>query len=279
MGLGQLDSLEIAAKLQRKEITQMPKFLSEEDEKAVKKALSFLRSSSYAIKTWMLQEAAIQAKANTLRMAEARWRAYADALRKAGTAGGRCAALRHAEAKAAQMRKSLDSLNPASEARRYADLEKRLDRAEARFSTYIWERIDEGDKRYSIKEGIESERAVRFVKEARGKEMPNLPFLQKDPQGSTLLKSYADRVRNITEELRKMGLEPSYSLESKRSLAEIARAEARDANAEAREAVRRLSHAKEVEATAIQQAHLAGQFYLVAALGEAIEEFGNSLAY
>ena len=279
MGLGQLDALEIASKLQKAEIKAMPKFLSDEDEEAVRKALSFLRSSSLAIKTWMLKEATIQAKANTLRLSQAKAQAYAESLRKASVAGVRCAALKRAENKVAELTKELASLKPNDMARRYQDLQRRLDRAESRFSTYIWQRIDEGDSRYTIKTAIESTKAVRFIKEAEGKELPNLAFIQSDPQGRTLLISYNDRVRNITAELRKMGLEPSYSIEEKRVRAEKARFEAKDAHRDAVASVSALEHGREVEKTAIEQCHLAGQFYIIAALGDALEEFGASLAY
>lgn len=279
MGLGQLDALEIAAKIQKAEIKEMPKFLSDEDEEAVKKALSFLRSSTYAIKTWMLKEATIQAKANTIRLAQANAQAYAEALRKASTAGVRCAALKRAENKVAELTKQLVSLRPNDMARRYQDLQNRLDRAESRFSTYIWQRIDEGDSRYTIKTAIESTKAVKFIQRAEGMELPNLDFIKSDPQGRTLLISYNDRVRNITAELRKMGVEPSFSIEEKRVRAEQARFEAKDARRQASESAKALEHGKEVEKTAIEQCHIAGQFYIIAALGDALEEFGASLAY
>lgn len=279
MGLGQLDALEIAAKLQKAEIKEMPKFLSDEDEEAVRKALSFLRSSTYAIKTWMLKEATIQAKANTIRLAQAKTQAYAESLRKASVAGARCAALKRAENKVAQLTKELVSLRPNDMARRYQDLQRRLDRAESRFSTYIWQRIDEGDKRYTIATAIESTKAVKFIQRAEGRELPNLDFIQSDPQGKTLLISYNDRVKNISAELRKMGVEPSFSIEEKRVRAEQARFEAKDAHRRAVGSVSALEHGKQVEKTAIEQCHLAGQFYIIAALGDALEEFGASLAY
>ena len=278
MGLGQLDALEIAAKLQKAEIKAMPKFLSDEDEEAVRKALSFLRASTYAIKTWMLKEATIQAKANTIRLAQAKTQAYAESLRKASVAGARCAALKRAEGKVAQLTKELVSLRPNDMARRYQDLQRRLDRAESRFSTYIWQRIDEGDKRYTISTAIESTKAVKFIQKAEGRELPNLDFIQSDPQGKTLLISYNDRVRNISAELRKMGAEPSFAIEEKRVRAEQARYEAKDAHRKAVGSVSALEHGKQVEKTAIEQCHLAGQFYIIAALGDALEEFGASLA-
>lgn len=51
MAISSIDAIEIAQKLQKKEITKMPQFLSDADKDAVKEALKFLRASSLAIKT------------------------------------------------------------------------------------------------------------------------------------------------------------------------------------------------------------------------------------
>ncbi len=118
MGLGSLDSFEIASKLQKKEIDAMPRFLSKEDEKEVAKALKYLRSASMAVKAWRLREAAIMAERDIARREAVRQEALANAYRKLGKAGGMATALRKAKAKAkdaSDLQETLDGMIQAAE--------------------------------------------------------------------------------------------------------------------------------------------------------------------
>lgn len=279
MGLGALESMEIAAKLQKAEIKEMPKFLSDEDEEAVKRSLSFLRASSHAIKTWAAKEAYLTAREETLRAAAAREVAYADALRKAGLAGSKAAALKRSEKKLALLQAESKRINASSAARRYADLEARLEKTKARFTTYIWKRVDEGDSRWTIKTIQQAEGAMRFIQGKEGKEIPGLSFLALDPQGRALLKSYGERVKNLTAEIRKLGYEPSMAVDARIIENQKAREAAIGAHRKAVETRIRHEHLQQVTATALEQAKLAGEFYIISALGDALEELASNLAY
>ena len=286
MELGQrLDELEIAKKIVLKEIDDVPPFLSDEQEKGVRKLVSLLLAGSIAVKTWMLQEAYIQQRATTLAAKAAQLDAWAHQLRADNVSDRYGSAIRLAEGRAKQFREELYSMRPTSEARRYADLEKRLKAAESKLERHILSSMDKGKSKIPDSAWMDLARvpgrlarALADQKEGVGKSLLALQVVD-DPRANALTESYTRRLRNITRELEKMGTIPSPVIAAKKALKAEADSKARVAAAVSTIASNSRSRNEDLESEARQALRTAGRIYMVAAIGQAISDLGDAIRY
>lgn len=266
--------MQIARDLKQSDTAKVPDWLSREDQDAVKEALKYLRAADLAIKTWYIKEKMIKVYKQ---QCQASWKQIQVAMKVMNETQELRWQLKQAQAESNVYQKRIAELN-ADESLRYKALEKQLDGLATDFRRYCKaQKLRSG---YLVPSQLNKLAARSIYYDFP---LPSAIKTSGDVHYRRLMQSYHSSFTDIVKEERKLGLIPKKVEKEFQKLAKKDQTAVSNAieSAEKRyDKLQKTIDKKRQENQDLEKKYrIAGKIYIIAALGDALQELGEQLQY